>query len=55
MFAPLTKLSHLIVDHGIEVTFVNTEKNEDKSPIRLVSVLDGLEPRDDRKDSIKCT
>ena len=65
--APLMKLSHLIVDHGIKVTFVNTEfihakltasmpvKNEDKSSIRLVSIPDGLEPGDDRKDSIKLT
>ncbi|GMY39796.1 UDP-glycosyltransferase 83A1-like [Fagus crenata] len=63
--APLMKLSHWIVDHGIKVTFVNTEfihakltasmavKNEDKSPIRLVSIPDGLEPGDDRKDFIK--
>ena len=30
-------------------------KNEDKSPTKLVSIPDGLEPRDDRTDSIKCT
>ena len=63
--APLMKLSHLIVGHGIKVTFVNTEfihakltasmpvKNEEKSPIRLVSIPDGLDPGDDGKDSIK--
>ena len=63
--APLMKLSHWIVDHGIKVTFVNTEfihakltasmpvKNEDKSPIRLASIPDGLEPGDDRNDLTK--
>uniref|UniRef100_A0A7N2MJJ4 Uncharacterized protein n=1 Tax=Quercus lobata TaxID=97700 RepID=A0A7N2MJJ4_QUELO len=61
------KLSHKIVDHGIKVTFVNTEfihakvtasmvvKSEEKSPIRLVSIPDGLEPGDDRKDVLKLT
>ena len=65
--APLMKLSHWIVDHGIKVTFVNTEfihakltasmpvKNEEKSPIRLVSIPDGLEPGDDRNDLTKLT
>ena len=60
--ASLMKLSRKIVDHGIKVTFVNTEfihakvtasmvvKSEEKSPIRLVSIPDGLEPGDDRKD-----
>ena len=63
--APLMKLSHLIVGHGIKVTFVNTEfihakltasmpvKNEEKSPIRLVSIPDGLDPGDDRRNSMK--
>ncbi|KAK4568062.1 hypothetical protein RGQ29_003714 [Quercus rubra] len=63
--APLMKLSHKIVDHGINVTFVNTEfihakltasmavKSEEKSPIRLVSIPDGLEPGDDRNDTPK--
>ena len=63
--APLMKLSHLIVGHGIKVTFVNTDfihakltasmtvKNEEKSPIRLVSIPDGLEPGDDRNDLTK--
>ena len=65
--APLMKLSHKIVDHGINVTFVNTEfihakltasnsmavKSEEKSPIRLVSIPDGLEPGDDRNDAPK--
>ncbi|XP_023928124.2 UDP-glycosyltransferase 83A1 [Quercus suber] len=63
--APLMKLSHKIVDHGINVTFVNTEfihakltasmavKSEEKSPIRLVSIPDGLEPGDVRNDTPK--
>uniref|UniRef100_A0A2N9HIM4 Glycosyltransferase N-terminal domain-containing protein n=1 Tax=Fagus sylvatica TaxID=28930 RepID=A0A2N9HIM4_FAGSY len=63
--APLMKLSHLIVGHGIKVTFVTTEfihakltasmpvNNEEKSPIRLVSIPDGLEPGDDRNDLTK--
>jgi hypothetical protein len=63
--APLMKLSHLIVGHGIKVTFVTTEfihakltasmpvNNEEKSPIRLVSIPDGLEPGDDRNDPTK--
>ena len=65
--APLMKLSHKIVDHGIKVTFVNTEfihakvtasmavKGEEKSPIRLVSIPNGLEPGDDRNDALKLT
>ena len=65
--ASLMKLSRKIVDHGIKVTFVNTEfihakvtasmvvKSEEKSPIRLVSIPDGLEPGDDRKDVLKLT
>ena len=65
--APLMKLTHKIVDHGINVTFVNTEfihakliasnsmavKSEEKSPIRLVSIPDGLEPGDDRNNTPK--
>ena len=59
--APFMKLSHLIVDHGIRVTFVTTEfihakltaSMPEKSPIRLVSIPDGLDPRDDRRNSMK--
>jgi hypothetical protein len=63
--AALMKLSHWIVDHGIKVTFVNSEfthakvtaampeNNEEKSPIRLASIPDGLEPGDDRNDLTK--
>uniref|UniRef100_A0A2N9HAQ7 Glycosyltransferase n=1 Tax=Fagus sylvatica TaxID=28930 RepID=A0A2N9HAQ7_FAGSY len=62
---PLMKLSHWIVDHGIKVTFVNSEfthakvtaampeNNEEKSPIRLATIPDGLEPGDDRNDQNK--
>ena len=61
------RLSHKIVDHGINATFVNTEfihakltasmavKSEEKSPLRLVSIPDGLEPRDDQNDTPKLT
>ncbi|XP_050256101.1 UDP-glycosyltransferase 83A1-like [Quercus robur] len=59
--APLMKLSHQIVDHGIKVTFVTTEfinarlttKMPANSPIRLVSLPDGLEPGDDQIDTLK--
>uniref|UniRef100_A0A7N2MQK5 Glycosyltransferase N-terminal domain-containing protein n=2 Tax=Quercus lobata TaxID=97700 RepID=A0A7N2MQK5_QUELO len=59
--APLMKLSHQIVDHGIKVTFVTTEfinarlttKMPANSPIRLVSLPDGLEPEDDQIDTLK--
>jgi len=59
--APFMKLSHLIVDHGIRVTFVTTEfihakltaSMPEKSPIRLVSIPDGLDPGDDRRNSMK--
>ena len=62
--APFMKLSHLIVDHRINVTFVASEfihakvttsmpvKNEEKSQIRLVSIPDGLDPGDDRVGNI---
>ncbi|XP_042515351.1 UDP-glycosyltransferase 83A1 [Macadamia integrifolia] len=55
----LMRLSHKLADHGIKVTFVNTDfmhsklmapmSNKD-SQIHLVSVPDGLEPGDDRRD-----
>lgn len=65
--APLMKLSHKIADHGIKVTFVNTEfiharivagirdENGGESLIRLVSIPDGLDPGDDRKGVLKLT
>ena len=59
--APLMKLSHQIVDHGIKVTFVTTEFINARlttimpgnSSIRLVSLPDGLEPGDDQTDALK--
>ena len=59
--APLMKFSHQIVDRGIKVTIVSPEFIHKrlkttmpmKSPIRLVSFPDGLEPGDDRNDTIK--
>ncbi|KAK4568081.1 hypothetical protein RGQ29_003728 [Quercus rubra] len=59
--APLMKLSHQIVDHGIKVTFVSTEfinailttTMPVNSPIRLVSLSDGLQPGDDQTDALK--
>ena len=59
--APLMKLSHQIVDHGIKVTFVTTEFINARlittmpanSPIRLVSLQNGLEPEDDQTDALK--
>lgn len=62
---PLMKLSQQIVDHGIKVTFVNTEsvhaqilaalpgKADKQNCIELISIPDGLEPDDDRKDKKK--
>ncbi|RLN15446.1 hypothetical protein C2845_PM02G05710 [Panicum miliaceum] len=62
---PLMQLSHRLVEHGVEVTFVNTEANHalelDAMPadgagrppldgIHLVGVPDGLADGDDRKD-----
>ncbi|TKV91274.1 hypothetical protein SEVIR_9G084700v4 [Setaria viridis] len=62
---PLMQLSHRLVEHGIEVTFVNTEANHtlvldamaangagcpSLDGIRLVGVPDGLAEGDDRKD-----
>ena len=59
--APLMKFSHQIVDHGIKVTFVSPEFIHErltttmpmKSSLRLVPLPDGLEPGDDRNDTIK--
>ncbi|KAF3438102.1 hypothetical protein FNV43_RR20858 [Rhamnella rubrinervis] len=63
---PLMKLSQLLADQGIRVTFVNTKSIHDRVLAALseedgcggeklmetVSIADGLEP-DDHKDSIK--
>ncbi|KAL4633518.1 hypothetical protein ACB092_04G128400 [Castanea dentata] len=49
--APLMKLSHKIVDHGIKVTFVNTEFIHAKVTASMVV----KKPGDDRKDVLKLT
>ncbi|CAN6322549.1 unnamed protein product [Urochloa humidicola] len=64
---PLMELSHRLVDHGFEVTFVNTEVYHARvlsalppavgaaalGGIRLASIPDGLANDDDRKDLTK--
>ena len=61
---PLMELSHRLVDHGFEVTFVNTEAHHARvvgalqaaggtaalAGIHLTSISDGLEGDEDRKD-----
>ena len=49
---PLMQLAHRLVEHGVEVTFVNTEANHALvlDGIHLVGVPDGLPDGDDRKD-----
>ncbi|RVW85615.1 UDP-glycosyltransferase 83A1 [Vitis vinifera] len=61
------KLAHRISDHGIKVTFVNSDfihakllaalphEAEARSGIELASIPDGLDPGDDRKDLPKLT
>ncbi|RLN15902.1 putative glucosyl transferase [Panicum miliaceum] len=65
---PLMELSHRLVDHGLEVTFVNTEVDHAMvvaalrasggeaalcGGIRLASIPDGLAGDEDRKDIVK--
>ena len=65
---PLMELSHRLVDHGLEVTFVNTEVDHAMvvaalrasggeaalgGGIRLASIPDGLAGDEDRKDPDK--
>ncbi|KAL5749116.1 hypothetical protein ACOSP7_023719 [Xanthoceras sorbifolium] len=61
---PLIKLSMKIAEHGVKVTFVNTHfieakiiasmpEKADWSHLSLVSIPDGLELEDDRKDGTK--
>ncbi|CAN6315207.1 unnamed protein product [Urochloa humidicola] len=64
---PLMELSHRLVDHGFEVTFVNTEAHHALvvgalqaaggpsalAGIHLASISDGVEDDDERKDICK--
>lgn len=64
---PLMELSLKLVDHGVKITFVNTEfihnrvvnafseENNVKELINLVSIPDGMEPWEDRNDIGKLT
>ncbi|QHN83694.1 hypothetical protein HN51_060119 [Arachis hypogaea] len=59
---PMMILSHKLVDHGCNIIFVNSDfnhkrvvrsmdnNNESSSPIKLVSISDGLGPDHDRVD-----
>ncbi|KAL6318655.1 hypothetical protein AAG906_001128 [Vitis piasezkii] len=65
--APLMKLAHRISDHGIKITFVNSDfihakllaalphEAEARSGIGLASIPDGLDPGDGRKNMLKLT
>ena len=64
---PLMKFAYQISDHGIKVTFVNSDfiheklvaalpdEDEAQSRIGLASIPDGLGPGEDRKDLLKST
>ncbi|KAB2033911.1 hypothetical protein ES319_D04G048400v1 [Gossypium barbadense] len=64
---PLMELSHNLVSHGFKITFVNTDFNhkrvkdafgnkvDGEGSIRLVSIPDGMEPDEDRKQLGKLT
>ncbi|KAK1352352.1 UDP-glycosyltransferase 83A1 [Heracleum sosnowskyi] len=64
---PMMELAQKIAKHGLKVTFVNTDfvhnqvvnassKNDDLGEgINLVTIPDGLEPWEDRKDLAKLT
>ncbi|RVW85596.1 UDP-glycosyltransferase 83A1 [Vitis vinifera] len=64
---PLMKFAYQISDHGIKVTFVNSDfiheklvaalpdEDEARSRIGLASIPDGLGPGEDRKDPLKST
>ena len=60
---PLMNFSQKLVEHGCKITFVNTDFTHKRvmssmakqeslhgSPMKLVSILDGLGPDDDRSD-----
>ncbi|KAI4374528.1 hypothetical protein MLD38_012511 [Melastoma candidum] len=60
---PLLKLAHLIAEHGVKVTFINSiviqdklmsarpELFEDQSQLRFVALPDGMDSDEDRKDA----
>ena len=62
---PMMDLAQILAEHGLKVTFVNTEsvhnqvvnalpKNDGfESKIHLITIQDGLEPWEDRKDFVK--
>ncbi|KAI6675641.1 hypothetical protein NL676_003547 [Syzygium grande] len=62
---PLLKLSHCIADYGVKVTFVNTQSihaqvmaanpglDEGSNRIKFVTIPDGLETDEERKDPTK--
>ncbi|KAL6637887.1 hypothetical protein ACP70R_025459 [Stipagrostis hirtigluma subsp. patula] len=64
---PLMELSHCLVDHGVKVTFVNTElnhglilgamatKDSNLGGIHMVSIPDGLGDGEDRKNLSRLT
>ncbi|CAN6315200.1 unnamed protein product [Urochloa humidicola] len=64
---PMMELSHCLVEHGVHVTFVNTELNHglilgalatmngELARIDMVSVSDGLGSGEDRKDLARLT
>ncbi|WOH16286.1 hypothetical protein DCAR_0935836 [Daucus carota subsp. sativus] len=52
---PLMELSLKLVDHGVKITFVNTEFIHNHVLINLVSIPDGMEPWEDRNDIGKLT
>ncbi|KHN25574.1 UDP-glycosyltransferase 83A1 [Glycine soja] len=62
---PLMNFSQKLVGHGCKITFVNTDFTHKRvmssmakqeslhgSPMKLVSILDGLGPDDDRSDVV---
>ncbi|KAM0058248.1 putative 7-deoxyloganetin glucosyltransferase [Helianthus debilis subsp. tardiflorus] len=64
---PILELAQWLVQQGVRVTFVNTDFNHERVTsnwldkdsfgdlMQMVSISDGLEPRDDRSDIYKLT
>ena len=65
---PLVELSYCLVDCGFKITFVNTQFNHNRvtaafsnrddsemDHIQLISIPDGLGPREDRNDLTRLT